>query len=163
VKVVESFEDDPDTYEEALQKTLARLVERSQPFAQQLQTLARQVNIQTGGVQGSVNVTGQGKIIGPSAAVNTGTMGGTFNVGGDDNVRHGADVFGMEVKVWRDRRPDPITDGLPQLEGYLARLDLTTGWLIIFDQRRGQPPIAERTRTEGAVTASGRIITVIRA
>jgi hypothetical protein len=78
-------------------------------------------------------------------------------------LRHGADVFGMEVKVWRDRRPDPITDGLPQLEGYLARLDLPTGWLIIFDQRRGQLPIAERTRTEGAVTASGRIITVIRA
>ena len=78
-------------------------------------------------------------------------------------LRHGADVFGMEVKVWRDRRPDPITDGLPQLEGYLARLDLTTGWLIIFDQRRGQPPIAERTRTEVTVTASGRIITVIRA
>jgi hypothetical protein len=81
--VIENFEDDPETYQEAMQKALARLAERSQPFAQQLQTLAQQANIQTGGVQGSVNVTGQGKIIGPSAGVNTGTMGGTFHVGGD--------------------------------------------------------------------------------
>jgi uncharacterized membrane protein YebE (DUF533 family) len=85
VKVVANFEDDPETYEEALQKMLARLAASSQPFAQQLQTLAQQADIQTGGVQGSVNVSGQGKVIGPSAGVNTGTMGGTFNVGGDDD------------------------------------------------------------------------------
>ncbi|EFO80218.1 hypothetical protein OSCT_1915 [Oscillochloris trichoides DG-6] len=78
-------------------------------------------------------------------------------------LRYGADVFGIEVKVWRDQRPDPLPDGLTQLDGYLARLNLATGWLIIFDQRRGQPAIAERTRTEAAVTASGRIVTVIRA
>jgi catalase (peroxidase I) len=33
VKVVEHFEDDPETYQEAMQKALARLAERSQPFA----------------------------------------------------------------------------------------------------------------------------------
>ena len=56
------FVDDPATYQEAFEKVLARVAERAQPFAQQLQTLAPQANIQAGGVQGTVNVAGQGKI-----------------------------------------------------------------------------------------------------
>jgi hypothetical protein len=84
VKVVENFEDDPEMYEEAMQKALARLAERSQPFAQQLQTLAQQANIQTGGVQGSVNVSGEGKVYGTAVGVNTGTVTGTYTFGDKD-------------------------------------------------------------------------------
>jgi hypothetical protein len=51
---------------------------------------------------------------------------------------------------------------LEQLDGYLAGLGLNQGWLVIFDQRQGLPPIAERMITELAETASGRQITVIR-
>jgi len=40
---------------------------------------------------------------------------------------------------------------------------VATGWLVIFDQRRGQPPIAERTSAEAAHTPNGREVTVIRA
>jgi hypothetical protein len=91
VRVVESFEDDPDTYEKALQKTLARLAERSQPFAQQLQTLAQQANIQTGGVQGSVNVSDQGRVYGTATGVNTGTISGTYTFKDDDEQGKGGD------------------------------------------------------------------------
>jgi hypothetical protein len=78
-------------------------------------------------------------------------------------LRYGPDVLGMELKVWRDRRADPLEAGLAQLDGYLARLDLSTGWLVLFDQRNHRPPIAERTTTSVAMTPSGRQVTVIRA
>jgi len=87
-------------------------------------------------------------------------------VGGDrvDLVlRYGHDRLAIELKVWRDQRPDALTAGLAQLDSYLSGLSLATGWLIIFDQRRNQPPIAERTSTTEAQTPSGRIVTVIRA
>ncbi len=67
------FEDDPDTYDEALRKVLTRLAEQNTAFATQLQTVAQQANIQTGGVQGSVNVSGEGKVD-QAAAINQGTM-----------------------------------------------------------------------------------------
>jgi hypothetical protein len=75
------FEDDPDTYQEALRKVLARLAEQNPAFAGQLQTVAQQVNIQAGGVHGTVNVSG-GKVD-QAAAVNQGTM--TYNTR-DDNA-----------------------------------------------------------------------------
>lgn len=78
-------------------------------------------------------------------------------------LRYGADVLALELKVWRNRRTDPLQDGLGQLDSYLARLGLATGWLVIFDQRSGRPPIAERTTTEPASTPGGRQVTVIRA
>jgi hypothetical protein len=34
---------------------------------------------------------------------------------------------------------------------------------VIFDRRKNQPPISERTTTEAATTPKGRAITVIRA
>lgn len=58
----------------------------------------------------------------------------------------------MELKVWREGRPDPINAGLQQLDLYLAGLGLETGWLVIFDQRLGLPPISDRTFTEPATT-----------
>lgn len=81
----------------------------------------------------------------------------------DLRLEYGDVVLPMEVKVWRDGEGDPREEGLAQLEGYLQGLGVATGWLVVFDQRRGLPPIAERTTTEAAVTASGRQVTVIRA
>jgi hypothetical protein len=60
-------------------------------------------------------------------------------------LRYGAVTLGIELKVWRDGEPDPLAEGLEQLDGYLAGLGLDGGWLVIFDRRSGQPPIRERT------------------
>ena len=58
---------------------------------------------------------------------------------------------------------DPVAlEGLRQLDSYLAGLSLDSGWLVIFDQRPGLPPIAERTTTEVTHTPTGRSVTVIR-
>lgn len=78
-------------------------------------------------------------------------------------LTYGPDRLAIELKVWRDRRVDPRNDGLAQLDEYLFRLSLATGWLIIFDRRSGAHPIAERTTTEDARTPSGRTVTLIRA
>ena len=75
---------------------------------------------------------------------------------------YGTVTLGIELKVWRQGRPDPLTTGLVQLDKYLIGLGLPFGWLVIFDQREGLPPIAERTTTEMAQTQSGRQVTVIR-
>lgn len=69
----------------------------------------------------------------------------------------------IELKAWRTGRPDPLSDGLAQLDAYLAGLGLATGWLVIFDQRAGLLPIAERTSTLSATTPGGRTVTVVRA
>jgi hypothetical protein len=78
-------------------------------------------------------------------------------------LRYGAVTLGIELKVWRDGRPDPLARGLEQLDGYLAGLGLDSGWLVLFDRRSGQPPIEERTRVDEALSPSGRRIQVIRA
>ncbi|MBE7385095.1 MAG: AAA-like domain-containing protein [Leptolyngbya sp. SIO1E4] len=77
-------------------------------------------------------------------------------------LRYRSVTLGIELKVWRDGRPDPLQQGLSQLDGYLARLDVATGWLVIFDRRSGLPAIEERTTTEMAQTPSGRSVTVVR-
>ena len=69
----------------------------------------------------------------------------------------------IELKVWRDGRPDPVTQGLAQLDGYLERLGLDDGVLVLFDRRAEAAPIAQRTRFEAATTPSGRAVTVLRA
>lgn len=78
-------------------------------------------------------------------------------------VRYAGETLALELKVWRDGRPDPLAEGLEQLDGYLARLSLSSGWLVLFDQRRGQPPLEQRTHAESALTPAGRSVTVIRA
>lgn len=78
-------------------------------------------------------------------------------------VRYKDLVLGIELKVWRDGEPDPLSEGLDQIDGYLAGISQNTGWLVIFDRRSGLAPIRERTTTESAKTPSDRIITVIRA
>ncbi|MFG1943429.1 AAA family ATPase [Nonomuraea sp. NPDC048826] len=69
----------------------------------------------------------------------------------------------MELKVWRAGKDDPLAEGLAQLDGYLDRLTLTTGVLVIFDRRPEAPPWKERGAFEQAVTPSGRQVTVLRA
>ncbi len=78
-------------------------------------------------------------------------------------LRYGAVTLGMELKVWRDGAPDPLAEGLEQLDGYLAGLGLDRGWLVIFDRRAEQPPIAERTLTQVLTSPQGRDIQLIRA
>jgi hypothetical protein len=69
----------------------------------------------------------------------------------------------LEVKTHRPGDTDPTIAGINQLDGYLLRLGLPTGRLVIFDQR---PAESKRVGTElGAQTAtspSGRTITVVR-
>jgi hypothetical protein len=77
-------------------------------------------------------------------------------------LRYGAVRLGIELKVWRQNRPDPLTAGLEQLDSYLARLGLDWGWLVIFDRRNDLVEIADRTTTEMVMTENGRSITLIR-
>lgn len=77
-------------------------------------------------------------------------------------LRYGPDTLALELKVWRDGQRTPLPEGLAQLDSYLSGLGLPTGWLVIFDQRSGLLPIAERTTTEEATTPGGRTVTVIR-
>ena len=77
-------------------------------------------------------------------------------------LRYGDVILGMELKVWREGRPDPLAEGLKQLDKYLSGLNLDTGWLVIFDRRPNLPPISDRTTTEMAQSPDGRTITVIR-
>jgi hypothetical protein len=76
-------------------------------------------------------------------------------------LRYGQVVLGIEIKVQRDDGRDQLARGLAQIDGYLARLGLNFGWLVIFDRRRAAPPIATRLRTEPHQTDAGRAIEVI--
>jgi len=77
-------------------------------------------------------------------------------------LHYGKVTLVMELKVWADKRPDPLKEGLPQLDKYLSGLTLDTGWLVIFDRRSGLPPICDRTTTENVISPAGREIIVIR-
>jgi hypothetical protein len=78
-------------------------------------------------------------------------------------LRYGAVTLGIEIKVQRDDRRNQLVRGLEQIDGYLARLGLDVGWLVIFDRRRDVLPIEERLRSEIHSTEKGRSITVIYA
>ena len=77
-------------------------------------------------------------------------------------VVHGDVCMAIEVKVWRDGRPDPQIEGLLQIERYLQRLNLAEGFLVIFDQRTKAPKWEKRMSSSNTVTASGRAIWVMR-
>jgi hypothetical protein len=79
-------------------------------------------------------------------------------------------LLGIELKVWRTKKADPLSQGLEQLDGYLARLGQDSGWLVIFVAEGGRShrrdnalEIEERLKTEIQTTPMGRSITVIRA
>jgi len=88
-------------------------------------------------------------------------------------IRYEKIHMAMELKVWRDGRPDPLSEGLIQLDAYMSglsynylnesRVNVETGWLVIFDQRSEQPDISERTTAETVETPAGRTVTLIRA
>jgi hypothetical protein len=78
-------------------------------------------------------------------------------------LRFGGKTLAIEIKVWRPKVADPLTKGLEQLDGYLARLGLDAGWLVIFDRRPTAPPLAERLGSTEATTQSGRRVVVVRA
>lgn len=69
----------------------------------------------------------------------------------------------IELKVWRPGRADPLPEGLRQLDGYLDRLGLDHGTLVVFDRRPDAPPITERTRFSRERSPAGRTVTVLRA
>ncbi len=77
-------------------------------------------------------------------------------------LRYGEVTLGIELKVWRTRKVDPLSKGLEQLDGYLARLVQDEGWLVIFDRRDNAPELEKRLKTEIHTTSMGRSITVIR-
>jgi hypothetical protein len=77
----------------------------------------------------------------------------------------------IELKVWRGKKPDPLDEGLRQLDAYLGQIDLDHGVLVIFDRRAGHPGTAGEDDAaagpliafEQARTGSGRAVTVLRA
>ncbi|WP_280399084.1 ATP-binding protein [Nocardia carnea] len=69
----------------------------------------------------------------------------------------------LELKVWADKQTDPLEQGLDQLDGYLDRLDLPTGVLVIFDRRKKAAPITDRTAFSEIMSPKGRTITLLRA
>ncbi|WP_106402563.1 ATP-binding protein [Actinocorallia populi] len=62
----------------------------------------------------------------------------------------------VELKVHHRGRADPETRGLVQLDGYLRRMGLPCGTLIVFDQRSPMPTIT------GSNGPSGRPVTLVR-
>lgn len=73
----------------------------------------------------------------------------------------GMQRWAIELKVWRDGRPDPLLEGLAQLAGYLARLELEQGTLIVFDHRSSAPPLPNRCQ-ESEAEHEGRKIRIVR-
>jgi hypothetical protein len=69
----------------------------------------------------------------------------------------------LELKVWKPKKPDPLAAGLRQLDGYLDRLALKTGTLVLFDRRPDAEPIEERCHVTHGTTPSGRRVRVVRA
>jgi hypothetical protein len=67
----------------------------------------------------------------------------------------------LEIKVWRDHRPDPLARGLEPLGAYLQRLGLERGTLGLFDRRSAAPPLAERCSL-GELQHGGRTLTLLR-
>ncbi|TAG91446.1 MAG: ATP-binding protein [Oscillatoriales cyanobacterium] len=76
---------------------------------------------------------------------------------------YGEVTLGIELKVWRTKKADPLSKGLEQLDGYLARLGQDSGWLVIFDRRENALEIEQRLNTEIHISPMGRSVTVIRA
>ncbi|MCP2732279.1 hypothetical protein [Limnofasciculus baicalensis] len=63
-------------------------------------------------------------------------------------LRYGKIILGIELKVWRDKKGDPIETGIEQLDSYLARLGVDFGWLVIFDRRSNALEMEERLVTQ---------------
>jgi len=98
--------------------------------------------------------------------VNGGSIEREYAIGSgrmDLCLRYAGETLGIEIKVWRPGRRDPLALGLVQLDAYLAGLGLDGGWLVIFDRRPGLAPVEERLAASEETSPGGRRITVIRA
>lgn len=98
--------------------------------------------------------------------VNGGSIEREYAIGSgrmDLCLRYAGETLAIEIKVWRPGRPDPLAQGLAQLDRYLAGLGLDEGWLVIFDRRPGLPPVEERLATSREKSPGGRRVVVIRA
>ena len=81
----------------------------------------------------------------------------------DANGKRQVQFEAFELKVWRDGATDPLGAGLEQLDGYLGRTGLDTGFLVLFDRRTVAAPEWEtRGVWQQARTASGRAVRVLR-
>lgn len=66
----------------------------------------------------------------------------------------------IEIKVWRPGAPDPLREGLGQIDRYLAHLGLRRGTLVVFDRRH---EARQLPRFLSATTRRGREVRVLRA
>ena len=66
--------------------------------------------------------------------------------------------FAVELKVWRDRAADPLARGLEQLGGYLERLGLADGALLLFDRRHDAAPLPDRVGRRELEVEGRRIV-----
>jgi ATPase family associated with various cellular activities (AAA) len=95
-----------------------------------------------------------------------GTLDREYAIGSDRMdlcLRYGQVTLGIELKVQRDDGRNQLTSGLSQIEGYLTRLGLDSGWLVIFDRRKAALPIAQRLRSQLHQTDMGKTVEVIYA
>ena len=98
--------------------------------------------------------------------VNGGTIEREYAIGRgrmDLYLRYGGETLAIEIKVWRPGQADPTSQGIAQLDEYLAGLGLDSGWLMIFDRRPDAPPLAERLGATTEKTEAGRSVIVVRA
>ncbi|WP_243407072.1 ATP-binding protein [Frankia canadensis] len=69
----------------------------------------------------------------------------------------------LEIKTHRPGAVDPTQAGIRQLDGYLMRLGLPAGNLVIFDQRPAERKrVSAEAGTHVATSPTGRAITVVR-
>jgi hypothetical protein len=73
----------------------------------------------------------------------------------------GVERWAVELKVWRDGRPDPLPQGLKQLGSYLDRLGLDRGTLIVFDGKKAAEQLPGRCAMEEAEW-EGKKVAVLR-
>jgi hypothetical protein len=81
----------------------------------------------------------------------------------DDNGKRAMQREAVEVKVRRAKTGDPLAEGLDQLDGYLSRLGLDTGTLLIFDRRPSAVKKQPEPKFSAERTPAGREITLLRA
>jgi hypothetical protein len=81
----------------------------------------------------------------------------------DDNGKRALQREAIEVKVRRKNTGDPLAEGLVQLDGYLDRLGLDTGTLLIFDRRPSAVKKHPDPTFSAEHTPAGREVTLLRA
>jgi hypothetical protein len=78
-------------------------------------------------------------------------------------IEWNGEKFALELKVWRAGQANPLTKGLQQLDAYIDQLGLTTGWLVIFDQRENPELPGKDLGLETVTSPAGRNITLVKA